>query len=80
MKKDMTCQGSSGSLPVPSFLLARDQGKSPPRLHKARVEVTRINARHDIDTHASLQTKVAHSEAVGPMKLLQGPTPMAGKN
>ena len=28
----------------PQFFLARGQGKSPPRLHKARVEVNRIKA------------------------------------
>ncbi len=27
---------------LPQVFLARDQGKSPPRLHKARLEVTRI--------------------------------------
>jgi hypothetical protein len=65
-------------LPTPQFFLARDQGKSPPRLHKARVEVARINARHDMDTLSSLQTQAAPSEAVGPMKPLQGPTLIAG--
>ncbi len=53
----------------PPVFVARDQGKSPPRLHKARVEATRINARHNVDTHSSFQTQVAHSEAVGPMEL-----------
>jgi hypothetical protein len=56
------------AVPTPQFFLARDQGKSPPRLHKARVEVTRTNVRHDMDTPSSLQTQAAYSEAVGPMK------------
>ena len=32
------------SLAHPQFFLARDRGKSPPRLHKARVEVNGIKA------------------------------------
>jgi len=35
------------------FFLAHDQGKSPPRLHKARVEGIWIKASHDIETHSS---------------------------
>jgi len=31
-------------LAYPQFFLARGQGKSPPRLHKALVEVNRIKA------------------------------------
>ena len=31
----------------PQFFLARRQGQSPPRLHKARVEVTGVKALND---------------------------------
>jgi hypothetical protein len=32
--------------------LACDQGKSPPRLHKARVEANRINVRSNIEAYS----------------------------
>jgi hypothetical protein len=38
-------------LDFPQFFVARDQGKSPPRLHKARAEVIWIKARNVIETH-----------------------------
>ncbi len=63
----------------PQFFLARDRGRSPPRLHKARVEVTRIKALHDMDTHSPpFKLRQLYSEAAGPMKPLQGPTPIPG--
>jgi hypothetical protein len=43
-----------GELPHPQVFPARDQGKSPPRLHKARVGVTRTNAHHNMDTLSPL--------------------------
>ena len=64
----------------PQFFFARDQGKSHLRLPKARVEVTWINARHDIETHSPpFELRQPNSEAVGPMKPLQGPTQIAGR-
>jgi hypothetical protein len=69
------------SVAHPRFFLARDQGKSAPKLHNACVEVTRIiNAPDDIDTLSSLQTQTAPSEADGPIKPLQGPTLIAGRS
>ncbi len=66
------------SSPRPVFV-ARDQGKSPPRLHKARVEVTGIKA-VDMKIHSlPFQLAPPRSEAVGPMKPLRGPTPVAGE-
>ncbi len=43
------------ALAHPEFFLAQDQGRSLPRLHKPRVAVTRIKARHDIDTEGRTQ-------------------------
>jgi hypothetical protein len=49
---------NSARSPTPSFF-ARDRGKSPPRLHKARIEVSRIKARHHIESHSPLETHAA---------------------
>jgi hypothetical protein len=68
-------------LAYPQFFLARHRGQSLPRLHKARVEVTGIKALNDIHPYSPpLMLMQQNSKAVGPMKPLQGSTPMAGKN
>ena len=61
------------------FFLARDWSKSLPRLHKARVEVTRIKPVMTWILTPPLQTQAAKPEAVGPMKPLQGPIQIAGE-
>ncbi len=66
------------SLPTPSFS-RRGQGKSPPRLHKALVEVNRTNAAVILRPTLPFQLMEPKSEAVGPMKPLQGPTPVAAQ-
>ena len=71
---------ASNELSLLQFFPARDRGKSLPRLHKARVEVPRIKARHHIESHSPLETHAAILARVGPMKPLQGPTPIAGKD
>ena len=64
----------------PQVSLARDQGKSPPSVHKARVDGKLDQARYDIDTY-SLVFKLMQpgSEEVGSMNPFQGPTPITGK-
>jgi hypothetical protein len=66
-------------IPPPVFP-ARDRGKSPPRLHKARIEVSRIKAHHHFESHSPLEAHAAILARVGPMKPLQGPTPIVGKH
>jgi len=67
------------SLPTPIFF-ARTRGKSLPRLHKARVEGNRDNGQ-ELRCNLILPLKLMQpdAEAVGPMKPLQGPTPITGE-
>ena len=68
------------SLALRQFFVARGQGKSLSSLHKARVEVNRIRAVVTLRPTVPLSTHAPYSEAVGPMKPLQGPTPVGGEN
>ncbi len=67
----------SSCLAHPQFFFACGRGKSPPRLHKALVEVNRIKAVVISRSTLPFQLMESNSEAVGPMKPLQGPTPVA---
>jgi len=65
-----------GGLPQPGFN-ARDRGKSLPRLHKAHFEGKQGSNPHDLGNFSlSFETYAANPLKVGPMKPLQGPTPV----
>jgi len=64
-----------GSLPTPNFFLL-DRGKSLPRLHKARIEARASRLGMTLKLGFPLKPKWPDSIAVGPMKPLQGPTPV----
>ncbi len=63
----------------PQYFFARERGKSPPRLHKALMVVSWTKAAVISRSTLPFQTKEPNSETVGPMKPLQGPTPLAAQ-
>jgi hypothetical protein len=65
----------------PQFFSLPATGVNPLRgFIRPALRVTRTRARHDIETTLPLKLMQPNSEAVGPMKPLQGPTPIAGEH
>jgi hypothetical protein len=62
-------------LPTPSFFLL-DRGKSLPRLHKALIGAKASSLGITLKLGFPLKPAQPDSTAVGPMKPLQGPTPV----
>ncbi len=60
----------------PPVFVARDRGKSLSRLHKARIEDNQDWALLISKPRFLLETCAADPKEVGPMKPLQGPTPV----
>jgi hypothetical protein len=71
----LICQGETGPCPAPVFV-ARDRGKSPPRLHKAHVEAKASRLGITLKPRFPFKPTQPYSIAVGPMKPLQGSTPV----
>jgi len=63
------------ALPTPSFFLL-DRGKSLHRLHKALVEARTSRLGITLKPRFPFKTTQPNPLAVGPMKPLQGPTPV----
>ena len=66
---------SKNSLPTPFFFLL-DRSKSLSRLHKARTEAKASSLEITLELGFPLKPVQPNSIAVGPMKPLQGPTPV----